>query len=80
MLEAVGIASVEMLQGRLLTSIFEIGHGLYPAAYISAGANVRAAVDLGAHVSSDHTLNLFGSPERAHYAQRTFTFILLTDR
>ncbi|ORY09177.1 hypothetical protein BCR34DRAFT_657535, partial [Clohesyomyces aquaticus] len=79
MLEAIGIASIEMLQGRLLMNIFEIGHGLYPAAYISAGANVRAAIDSGAHVSSDHPLYLFGSPERAHYAQRTWTFILLTN-
>ncbi|KAL3957230.1 hypothetical protein ACCO45_007808 [Purpureocillium lilacinum] len=41
--------SFEMLQSRLLLSVFEMGHGLFPAAYISAGASIRAAVCLGAN-------------------------------
>lgn len=43
-----GKESLAMLQSRLLVTIFETGHAIYTAAYISAGANVRAAVSLGA--------------------------------
>lgn len=31
------------MQSRLLVTLFEVAHGLYPAAYISIGATVRAA-------------------------------------
>ncbi|UNI18604.1 hypothetical protein JDV02_004859 [Purpureocillium takamizusanense] len=43
---------VEILQSRLLLSVFEMGHGLSPAAYVSTGANVRVAVCLGADAAS----------------------------
>jgi hypothetical protein len=80
-LEAVGINSIEMLQGRLLMTVFEVGHGLYPGAYISSGANVRAAVDLGVNATSfARLLNLHGSRERAEEAQRLWVGIIAVDR
>ncbi|KAF2139475.1 uncharacterized protein K452DRAFT_77815 [Aplosporella prunicola CBS 121167] len=80
-LEAIGINTVEMLQGRLLVTIFEVGHGLYPAAYISSGANVRAAIDMGVNEASrGKLLNIFGSQERAEDAQRTWRGIIVADR
>lgn len=80
-LEAIGISSIEMLQGRLLMTIFEVGHGLYPAAYISSGANVRAATDLGVNAASPERLfKIFGSQERADEAQRTWSGIIVADR
>jgi hypothetical protein len=48
MLEAIEINSLNMLQCRLLLTIFEVGHAIYLAAYVFAGANVRAAMAPGA--------------------------------
>ncbi|OBT80367.1 hypothetical protein VF21_00894 [Pseudogymnoascus sp. 05NY08] len=52
MLEAMGMNTLAMLQSRLLITTFEIGHAMYPAAYISAGANIQAAIALGASAAS----------------------------
>jgi hypothetical protein len=41
--EAANINSLEIVQSRLLVSLFEFGHGM-PAAFISIAATVRAAV------------------------------------
>ncbi|PVH74737.1 hypothetical protein DL98DRAFT_428900 [Cadophora sp. DSE1049] len=47
--EALGVNSVLVVQSRLLVTLFEIGHGFYPAAYISIGTTVRAAEALEAY-------------------------------
>jgi Fungal specific transcription factor domain len=44
--EAGNINSLEIVQARLLVSLFEFGHGM-PAAFISIAATVRAAVAIG---------------------------------
>jgi len=81
MMEAVGISTLEMVQARLLMTVFEVGHRLYPATYISSGANLRAAMNLGVHVDENQKLlKIFGSGERAEEAQRTWSGVLVTDR
>lgn len=81
MLEAMGTNSLEMLQCRLLLTVFEVGHAMYPAAYISAGANIRAAVALGANASSsEQLLKVFGDQGQAEEARRTWRGIVITDR
>lgn len=47
--EALGVNSFLSVQSRILVTLFEIGHGFYPAAYISLGATVRAADALQVH-------------------------------
>lgn len=49
LLEASGFLSLEFIQARLLLSIFEMGHGLYPAASISIGSCARTARAFGLH-------------------------------
>lgn len=44
--EAANINSLEIVQARVLVSLFEFGHGM-PAAFISIAATVRAAVAIG---------------------------------
>ncbi len=44
--EAANITSLEIVQSRVLVSLFEFGHGM-PAAFISIAATVRAAVAIG---------------------------------
>ncbi|KAE8361442.1 hypothetical protein BDV27DRAFT_28272 [Aspergillus caelatus] len=80
-LEAAEINSLELLQCRLLLTIYEVGHGMYPAAYISMGANVRAAVALGANGLSKAQLEeTFKFSEGADEARRTWRGIIITDR
>ncbi|PLB50136.1 hypothetical protein P170DRAFT_508355 [Aspergillus steynii IBT 23096] len=81
LLEAMGTNSLQLLQARLLLTVFEIGHTFYPAAYVSAGANVRAAVTLGASAASLEDLRtVFPEPWKAEEARRTWRGIVIADR
>ena len=51
--EGLGMNSLEIVQARILVTLFEVAHGFYPAAYISLGATVRAADALGVHLVID---------------------------
>lgn len=46
-LEASGIFSLRVLQGLLLVALYEVGHAIYPAAFMSIAACVRYAQALG---------------------------------
>ncbi|KAL6880011.1 hypothetical protein HDV57DRAFT_498662 [Trichoderma longibrachiatum] len=46
LVEGFGLNSMETVQARLIITAFEVSHNLYPAAYISIGAVVRAAETL----------------------------------
>lgn len=43
LVEGIGINSIEVVQSRLFITVFEVSHGLYPAAYISISAVARAS-------------------------------------
>ncbi|OQD61406.1 hypothetical protein PENPOL_c017G06052 [Penicillium polonicum] len=80
LLEAMGTNSLEMLQGRLLLAIFEIGHAMYPAAYISTAVNVRAAISLGINAPCEDLRKIFRDRQKAKEAQQTWRGITITDR
>ncbi|KAI9925368.1 hypothetical protein MW887_006296 [Aspergillus wentii] len=42
-IEGLGITSLKIVEARILVALFEVAHGLYPAAYISIGTTARAA-------------------------------------
>ncbi|KAL7810270.1 hypothetical protein V8C44DRAFT_332777 [Trichoderma aethiopicum] len=46
-LEAAGMISLRVLQGMLLVALYEVGHAIYPAAFMSVAACVRYAHALG---------------------------------
>jgi hypothetical protein len=46
-LEGAGVFTVPMLQGRVLIALYEFGHGIYPAAYMSIGNCAAQAFALG---------------------------------
>ncbi|KAF9889466.1 hypothetical protein FE257_007369 [Aspergillus nanangensis] len=48
-IEGLGINSPEIVQARILITLFEVAHGFYPAASISIAATVRAADALQVH-------------------------------
>jgi hypothetical protein len=46
-IEASGVMSIQVLQAGLLLSLYELGHAIYPSAYLSIGACARYAYALG---------------------------------
>lgn len=48
-LEIAGVYTLLKLQANLLISVYEMGHGIFPAAYVSAGCCVTQAMVLGIH-------------------------------
>ncbi|KAL4781122.1 hypothetical protein BJX76DRAFT_360201 [Aspergillus varians] len=79
-LTAAGVNSLDLLHSRLLLSLFEVGHGMYPAAYISMGASVRAAVALGVD-RSDGLGGRFGQAvDEADDARRLWLGLVILDR
>lgn len=51
MTEAANIHTLMVVKARLLVTLFEVGHNLDPAAFISLGATARAAVAIGLNQS-----------------------------
>ncbi|KAL6828040.1 hypothetical protein V8C40DRAFT_243366 [Trichoderma camerunense] len=47
--EAAGIPSICILQSAILIAVYEIGHAIYPAAYLTVGACARYGIALGLH-------------------------------
>jgi hypothetical protein len=51
--EGLGLNSITLVQTRILTTLFEVSHGFYPAAYISIGSTLRAADALEGHPTAE---------------------------
>ncbi|KUJ08129.1 putative fungal-specific transcription factor, partial [Mollisia scopiformis] len=49
--EGSSVSSILVLQAGVLIALYELGHAIYPAAYMSIGACARYAYALGIHVS-----------------------------
>jgi hypothetical protein len=75
-----GTNFLEMLQSRLLLTMFEIGHSIYPSAYISTAANIRAAVSLGIGATCKDLRKVFRDPQKVEEARQTWRGIVITDR
>ncbi|KAH8703840.1 hypothetical protein BGW36DRAFT_287451 [Talaromyces proteolyticus] len=71
LIEGFGANSLELVQARSLVTLFEVAHGLYPAAYISIAATVRAADALGIHPSSQ-TSPIHSSSDEAKKQEAVF--------
>ena len=56
-LEAGGVVSLHMLQAYVLISFFEMGHAIYPAAWMTVGSASRYGMLLGLH-DPDHGARL----------------------
>ncbi|RFU33261.1 hypothetical protein B7463_g3044, partial [Scytalidium lignicola] len=48
-LEMVGLQSLEVVQGGILIGVYELSHGIYPAAYMSVAQCARQAISIGLH-------------------------------
>ena len=49
MLEDKGLLSLQLVQASVLISAYEVGHGIYPAAFLSVGHSARLGQALGLH-------------------------------
>lgn len=81
-LETAGLISIHVLHAAIFLSICEIGHAIYPAAYLSVGACARYGTAMG--IDKDTTT----SPSESHFSsldeleerRRTWWSILILDR
>jgi hypothetical protein len=48
-LEIAGLQSLTVIQGAILIAVYELGHGIYPAAYTTVAQCARQAISLGIH-------------------------------
>jgi hypothetical protein len=54
--ETAGILSTHVLQAGLLIALYEMGHAMYPAAYLTVGSCARYGLALGLHKNCNPTL------------------------
>jgi len=78
--EGFGINSFLTIQSRILVTLFEVAHGLYPAAFISIGALVRAADALVSHPGGEMCLRQLDDDEKRQEKVLTWCGILILDR
>lgn len=81
-LENSSLISLQLLQSAILIAIYEIGHGIYPAAYLGVGHAARLGIMMGLHDRKNAT-QLF--KEAATWSQceeerRTWWTVVILDR
>jgi hypothetical protein len=81
MAEAANVHSLETVQSRLLVSLFEFGHAIEPAAFISLAATARAAVaiELNKEINKPCMDNL-GPCSKREEGNRVWWGIVMLDR
>ncbi|KAH8803353.1 hypothetical protein F5884DRAFT_505983 [Xylogone sp. PMI_703] len=78
--EIAGIISMEILTAVLFTSLYEIGHAMYPAAFLSVAACVRYGHALGLGVNGVLQTSLPLSHDELEERWRVWRSVLLLDR
>ncbi|KAG9502151.1 hypothetical protein J7337_004976 [Fusarium musae] len=82
MAESGGTINVRLVQTLTLLALYEFGHRIYPAAYLSIGQAVRLATMVGLHSPKD-AKQLFMEPETwtlCEEQRRTWWAIVMLDR
>jgi hypothetical protein len=76
--EIAGIATLRLLQAWILVAFYELGHAIYPSAYVSIGTCARYATALGLHSyeASDSQMPYMEVEEK----KRTWWAIMILDR
>lgn len=74
LLETAGTSSLALLQANLLITLYEYGHAIYPAAYMSAGWCVRYGNLLGIN-NHEQSPQLLPRPVRSLSLQSLYTLI-----
>ncbi|KAL7904110.1 hypothetical protein GGI35DRAFT_242218 [Trichoderma velutinum] len=78
-----GAMSCRLLQAQILLAVFELGHAIYPAAYLSVGACARYGTALGVDASLSPDFRLQNPSIRRldiEEQRRTWWMVLILDR
>ncbi|KAL6693689.1 N-terminal binuclear Zn cluster-containing/DNA binding domain-containing protein [Trichoderma pleuroticola] len=79
-IEASGVLSTLVLQASILIALYELGHGIYPAAYLSVGSCARYATALGIEKSILSSSAAQGQWIEEEERRRMWWAILVLDR
>lgn len=79
-LEATGVVTLHAIQSRLLLVLYEVGHGIYPAASVSIGSCARLARNAGLSRDSWHSQEATGTSGDAEERKRTWWAVHNLDR
>lgn len=79
-LETAGLCTLRMLQARLLIGLYELGHCIYPAAFMTAGACARHGVLLGIDKDIKQSNVTDVSQDRVEERKRVWWAVLILDR
>ncbi len=78
--EATNVHSLEIVQARLLVALFETGHGIEPAAYISIASTARAAAAIGLNQEPDSYPEEWVARRKHEERSRVWWGIVMLDR
>jgi hypothetical protein len=78
--ETSGICNIQVLQAGVLISLYEIGHSLYPAAFLSVGACARFAYTLGINGSGPVHASRVTTLVELEERRRVWWAIVILDR
>jgi hypothetical protein len=79
-LETAGSLSIRIIQAGLLISLYELGHCIYPAAYMSVGVCARHAVALGVDKDIRQSNITEFSWDKVEERRRVWWAVLILDR
>jgi hypothetical protein len=79
-LETMGDLSLQILQARVLISLYELGHAIYPAAYMTVGACARYGISLGLNRRGIYQVNSSHDWIEIEERKRVWWAVLILDR
>lgn len=80
--EEISPVSIHVFQSLVLIALYEIGHGIFPAAYLTVGRGARLGILMGVH-DRKNTTQLFQTPKTWTYweeERRTWWAVLILER
>jgi Fungal specific transcription factor domain len=79
-IEGSGSLSIQTLQAGVLLALYELGHGIYPAAFLSIGACARYAHAMGINVARDVSARKVLTLVEVEERRRVWWAIVILDR
>lgn len=79
--ETAGVLTLQLLQAKLLVCLYELGHGIYPAAYLSVGSCARYGTALGIDRTNETSQgNFVTHPMDLEEMRRCWWAVIILDR
>jgi hypothetical protein len=78
--ETAGIFSIQVLQAGLLISLYELGHAIYPSAFLSIGVSARYSCALGINGNATSQISKPSTWVEQEETRRVWWAIVILDR